>query len=156
MDMVYNIGLMVPITRATGSWTKLKAKVRFGTLKETFIEVNLKMIWPTAMENTLILMVLNTRENFMMTYKKVTVKKNGLMELSILDPTRMVWNMDMEFISGQMEVDIKVIGTKIKFPNSESTFGMMVGHIQEIGWIIICMVMECINGQMVENTKVSI
>tara|TARA_B110001450_G_C17382646_1_gene384360 strand:- start:329 stop:454 length:126 start_codon:yes stop_codon:yes gene_type:complete len=41
--------------------------------------------------------------------------------------------MDMEFISGPMEVDIKVIGTKIKFPNSESTFGMMVGHIQEIG-----------------------
>jgi len=54
-----------------------------------YIEVNLKMIWLTDMENTLILMVPNIRENSMMTYKKVTARKNGLMELSILVATKM-------------------------------------------------------------------
>jgi len=47
------------------------------------------MLWLTDMENTLILMVPNIRENSMMTYKKVTGRKNGLMELSILVATKM-------------------------------------------------------------------
>jgi hypothetical protein len=51
-------------------------------LKVTFIEVNLKMIWLTDTENTLISTDLSIKENFTMTFKKVTVKKNGLMGLS--------------------------------------------------------------------------
>lgn len=156
MVMVSNIGLTEQIMKVTGLWTKLKVKEPFGTQKVIYIEVNLKMIWLTDMENTLILMVPNIRENSMMTYKKVTARKNGLMELSILVATKMEWNTDMEFINGPTEVVIKVIGTKIKFQNMESTFGMTGELIKDIGLIIICMVTEFINGQMVENMKENI
>ena len=58
-------------------------------LRVIFIEVNLKMTWLTGTENILISMDLSIKENFMMTYKKVMGKKNGLTELNILEATRM-------------------------------------------------------------------
>jgi hypothetical protein len=89
MVMVFNIGQTEPITKETGLLTKQRVKERFGTQKVIYIEVNLKMIWLTDTVNTLILMVPNIRENFMMTFKKVTVKKNGLMELNISEAIKM-------------------------------------------------------------------
>lgn len=64
--------------------------------------------------------------------------------------------MDMEFISGPMEVFTKVIGTKIRFQNTENITGTTVGLIKVIGLIIICMEMVSTNGQTVENTKENI
>ena len=58
-------------------------------LRVIFIEVNLKTTWLTGTENILISMDLSIKENFMMTYKKVMEKKNGLTELNILEATRM-------------------------------------------------------------------
>jgi len=58
-------------------------------LRVIFIEVNLKTTWLTGTENILISMDLSIKENFMMTYKKVMGKKNGLTELNILEATRM-------------------------------------------------------------------
>ena len=56
-------------------------------------------------------------------------------------------------INGQTEAVIKATGIPIKFQSTGSTAGMMEGCTKGIGWIIICMAMECINGRMVENTK---
>ena len=54
MATVFNIGLMVLITRVIGVITKQKVKVLSGMLKVMCIEVNSKMIWQTDMENILI------------------------------------------------------------------------------------------------------
>ena len=54
MGMVFSTGLMGLITRANGISIRLKAKVLFGMLRETFTGVNSKMIWQTDMENILI------------------------------------------------------------------------------------------------------
>tara|TARA_B110000285_G_C15030499_1_gene566483 strand:- start:472 stop:654 length:183 start_codon:yes stop_codon:yes gene_type:complete len=59
-------------------------------LRVIFIEVNLKTTWLTGTENILISMDLSIKENFMMMFKKVMGKKNGLMELNILEAIRMV------------------------------------------------------------------
>ena len=69
--------------------TKLKAKVLSGMPKVTFIEVNSKMIWPTDMENILILMDQNIKESLEMMYKKAMVKKNGSMVLNMSEAIRM-------------------------------------------------------------------
>ena len=75
--------------KETGCLTKLKDKEHSGMLRVMFIEVNLKTTWLTGTENILISMDLSIKENFMMTYKKVMGKKNGLMALNILEATRM-------------------------------------------------------------------
>ena len=77
MDMVFNIGLTVHIMKVTGSLIKLRVKEHSGTLKEIFIEANLRMTWQMELENMYILMALNIRVNLEMTYKKDKVRKNG-------------------------------------------------------------------------------
>lgn len=90
MATVYNTGLMVLTTKDSGNSIKRKVKVSSGMLKETCTEVNSETIWPMAMVNTHISMDPNIKESSQMTYKKVTVKKNGLMEQSILAHIKMV------------------------------------------------------------------
>ena len=51
--------------------------------KVMFIEENLKTIWQTVMENTLISMDLNIKENSKMMFKRDMEKRNGLMELNM-------------------------------------------------------------------------
>tara|TARA_B110000285_G_C15057076_1_gene580166 strand:- start:513 stop:785 length:273 start_codon:yes stop_codon:yes gene_type:complete len=88
MDMVYNIGQMEHITKETGCLTKQKDKEHSGMLKVMFIEVNLKTTWLMGMENILISMDLNIKENLETMFKKVTEKKNGLMVLNTLEATK--------------------------------------------------------------------
>lgn len=54
MGMEYSTGPMALIMKGSGISTKPMDKVLSGMRKEMFIEVNSKMIWQTAMENTLI------------------------------------------------------------------------------------------------------
>ena len=65
--------------KVIGTTIKQKAKELFGMQKAIFTEVNLKMIWLMAMENMFTLTDQNIKVNLEMTYKKVKVKKNGLM-----------------------------------------------------------------------------
>jgi hypothetical protein len=88
-DMVYNTGQTEHITKETGFLTKLKDKEHFGTLRVMFTEVNSKMIWPTGTENTLISTDPNIKVSLETMYKKDMEKKNGLMELSTLEATKM-------------------------------------------------------------------
>lgn len=71
--------------KASGVLIKLKDKVLSGMLKEIFIEESLGMIWLMAMANILILMGQSIMENLKMMFKKAMEKKNGLMELNMLD-----------------------------------------------------------------------
>jgi hypothetical protein len=83
MDMVYNIGLMEHITKVIGIIIKQKDKELSGMQKAMFIGVNLKMIWQMVMENILTLTVQNIKVNLETTFRKVMVKKNGLMVLNM-------------------------------------------------------------------------
>jgi hypothetical protein len=83
MDMVYNIGLMEHITKVIGIIIKQKGKELSGMQKAMFIGVNLKMIWQMVMENILTLTVQNIKVNLETTFRKVMVKKNGLMVLNM-------------------------------------------------------------------------
>jgi hypothetical protein len=85
MVMESSIGLMEHIMKASGVLIKLKDKVLSGMLKEIFIEESLGMIWLMAMANILILMGQSIMENLKMMFKKAMEKKNGLMELNMLD-----------------------------------------------------------------------
>jgi hypothetical protein len=89
MATVFNIGLMVLITRVIGVITKQKVKVLSGMLKVMCIEVNSKMIWPMGMENTPTSTDQNTRENSKMTCRRDMEKKNGLMVPNMLEATKM-------------------------------------------------------------------
>lgn len=71
--------------KASGVLIKLKDKVLSGMLKEISIEESLGMIWLMAMANILILMGQSIMENLKMMFKKAMEKKNGLMELNMLD-----------------------------------------------------------------------
>jgi hypothetical protein len=84
MDMEFSIGQMELIMKVNGVLIKLKVKEHFGMQKVMFIGENLKMIWPTVMENILILMDLNIKENSKMMFKKGMEKRNGLMEPNML------------------------------------------------------------------------
>jgi hypothetical protein len=83
MDMVYNIGLMEHITKVIGIIIKQKDKELSGMQKAMFIGVNLKMIWQMVTENILTLTVQNIKVNLETTFRKVMVKKNGLMVLNM-------------------------------------------------------------------------
>ena len=61
--------------------------------------------------------------------------------------------MAMEFIHGQMEVSLKVIGIKIRFLDMEYTIGKTAEFIMVTGKKIICMVRVITNGQTAANTK---
>ena len=63
--------------------------------------------------------------------------------------------MGMEFTNGPMDVYIKEIGIKIRFPVMENIIGMMEEHIKDIGLITTCMEKVCTCGQMVESMKVN-
>jgi hypothetical protein len=73
----------------SGTSTKLKVKELSGTQKETFTVASLRMTWLTDMESTLTSTVQNIKENLKTTFKKVTVKRNGLTEPSTSVPTQM-------------------------------------------------------------------
>jgi hypothetical protein len=90
MVMVFSIGLMEHIMKASGVLIKLKDKVLSGMRKEIFIEESLGMIWRMVMVNILILMGQNIMENLRMMFKKVMEKKNGLMVLNMSDPIKVV------------------------------------------------------------------
>ena len=60
--------------------------------------------------------------------------------------------MAMGFINGQMVVNSKELGKKIKSLVMEFTIGKMVEFMKAIGYKIICMVKVIINGLTVENT----
>jgi len=77
MGMVFSTGLMVLITRANGISIRLKVKVLFGMLRETFTGVNSKTIWPMGTESTLTLMEVGTRANSETMSRKAMGKKNG-------------------------------------------------------------------------------
>ena len=77
MATAFNTGQMMPITKDSGTTIRLRAKAHFGMLKEMFIEVSLRMIWLTVMENILTSTAVNIKENLMMMYKKAMVKKSG-------------------------------------------------------------------------------
>ena len=58
----------------------------------------------------------------------------------------------MGFINGQMAVNSKELGKKIKLLVMVFTIGKMAEFMKVIGYKIICMVKVIINGLMVENT----
>ena len=60
--------------------------------------------------------------------------------------------MAMGFINGQMVVNSKELGKKIKSLVMVFTIGKMVEFMKAIGYKIICMVKVIINGLMEENT----
>ncbi len=66
-------------------------------------------------------------------FKKVMEKKNGMMEPSMLELTKMEWKMGMDFISGLMVVYIKATGLKTKYKVMENISGMIKGHFKGIG-----------------------
>lgn len=78
--MVSNIGWMVLIMKGIGSTIRQKDKEPSGTLKVTFIEVTLGMIWPMVSESIPISMDRNTEESSVMIFKKAMAKRNGLTE----------------------------------------------------------------------------
>ena len=83
MDMEYNTGLMEHTTKDSGTITKLKVKEHSGMLKETYIKVNLRMIWPMVMAIIYILTEVSIKVNLKMMFRKDTEKKNGLMVQSM-------------------------------------------------------------------------
>ena len=87
MAMVFNIGTMEPITRASGAITKLRVKELFGTLKATFTMASLETTWQTDMESTPILTAQNTKENSKTMFKKVMEKRSGSTVPNTLDHT---------------------------------------------------------------------
>ena len=72
-----------------------------------------------------------------MIFKKVRVKKNGLMEPDTLDNTQVVSSMDLVLIHGQMKARMKEIGRTIKFLAMVSIHGRMVDRMMATGKIII-------------------
>lgn len=58
----------------------------------------------------------------------------------------------MGFINGQMAVNSKELGKKIKLLVMVFTIGKMAEFMKVIGYKIICMVKVIINGLMAENT----
>ena len=64
--------------------------------------------------------------------------------------------MAMGFTSGQMAVNIREIGSIIKYQDSENINGMIRGVIEATGKIIICMAREFIHGLMAGNTRENI
>lgn len=87
-DMEFSTGLTVLTTKDSGTSTKLKVKELFGTQKETYTVASSRMTWLTDMESILTSTDLNTKENLKTTFKKVTVKRNGLTEPSTSAPTQ--------------------------------------------------------------------
>ena len=61
--------------------------------------------------------------------------------------------MAMEFIHGQMEVSLKVIGIKIRFLDMEYTIGKTAEFIMVTGKKTICTDKVITNGQMVVSMK---
>ena len=90
MGTASKAGLMEHIMKAIGSIIKPMGKAYFGMRKEICIEEILKMIWQMATVNTRILTAQNIRESLLMISKKVMGKKNGMMEPSTLELTKMV------------------------------------------------------------------
>ena len=80
-DMVTesNTGLMVLITKVSGTLTKLRDKVLSGMLKVMCTMVNSETIWPTATESTLISMAASTKESSRTMSRRGTVRKSGSM-----------------------------------------------------------------------------
>ena len=60
--------------------------------------------------------------------------------------------MAMGFINGQMAVNSKELGKKIKLLVMVFTIGKMAEFMKDIGYKIICMVKVIINGLMEEST----
>ena len=89
MAMVFNIGQMEHIMKASGILIKQKVRALSGMLKEMCIEGNLRMIWPMDMENILTLMAVNIKGSLRMMFRKDMEKKNGLMELNMLGHIKM-------------------------------------------------------------------
>ena len=87
MDMEFNTGQMVLITRASGISTKLKVKGPSGMPKATSTEVNSKMIWLMGMVNIPTSMAQNIKESLRTMYKRDMEKKNGLTVPNTSDPT---------------------------------------------------------------------
>lgn len=75
--MVFNTGMMAPITRDNGVTTKLRVKELSGMLKVMFTMESSKMIWRMDMENILILMDQNIKGNSKTMSKKDMEKKSG-------------------------------------------------------------------------------
>ena len=75
--MVFNTGMMAPITKDNGVTTKQRVKERSGRLKVMFTMESSKMIWRMDMENILILMDQNIKGNSKMMSKKDMEKKSG-------------------------------------------------------------------------------
>ena len=84
MDMVSSIGPMVPTMKVNGTSTKQKVKELSGTLKAMCTVVSSRMTWPMAMVNTLTSTDPSTKECLRMMFKRVTEKRSGLMEPSML------------------------------------------------------------------------
>lgn len=89
MDMEFNIGPMVPITKDSGHTTKQRVKALSGMLRVMSIEVNSRMIWPMGMVNTHISMVQSTKENSEMMSRRVMVRRNGSTEQNMSVHTKM-------------------------------------------------------------------
>jgi hypothetical protein len=90
MVMESSTGSMELITKDSGATIRLKDRVLSGTPKEMYIEVNSKMIWLTAMENTLISTAASIRESSKTMCRRETEKKSGLTEPSTLVDITMV------------------------------------------------------------------
>jgi len=86
LDMVMesSTGLMELTTKDSGATTRQRDRELSGTQKEMYIEVNSRMIWLTAMENTLISTAASIRESSKTMFRRETVKKSGLTEPSTL------------------------------------------------------------------------
>jgi len=57
----------------------------------------------------------------------------GLTEKNILDNGKIMQCMDMEYINGKMEENIKEIIIWIKNKDTENTLGLMVKYMKECG-----------------------
>jgi len=137
MDMEYNIGQTELATKVNGHLIKLRAKEHLNINKVTCTMVSLRMTRLMVTGNIFILMVQLIRDHLSMTFKRVRVKNNGLMEPSTKANTKVELSMDLGHIHGQMRIHIPEIGKTIKLEGMVSIVGRMVDHMMGTGKITI-------------------
>ena len=151
MGMEYKCGLTVQSMKVNGIIIKQKERGHFGMLKEMFMKESLKMTRQMGTARILILMGRGMKATGEMTCKKVMELKYGAMVLNTLVTIKRVRSMDMVFINGSMDLNMKEIGLTIRLKVSGYILGPTADNMKDIGKIIICTDKESTLGKMVEN-----
>ena len=86
--MAFRSGLMEPYTKANGLKIKLKVKVHSGMPKETYTQVNSRLIKQMDSVYIHMLMALDMKANGSTMFSRAKEKKPGLTELNTLVSTK--------------------------------------------------------------------